>query len=106
MCLHNERSALCKRNNATKFGLKGLCLEINHTCVLEIMAGLNDEKLSALNQGGSAGRVLALCKLQQEDVSTMHKLKLKVAQNNFLGERAKIRLLRSYLIEILIVVNN
>ena len=33
-------TALCKRNNATKFGLKGLCLEINHTCVLEIMAGL------------------------------------------------------------------
>jgi hypothetical protein len=36
----------------------------------------------------------------------MHKLKLKVAQNNFLGERAKILLLRSYLIEILIGVNN
>ena len=33
-------TALCKRNNATKFGLKGLCLKINHTCVLEIMSGL------------------------------------------------------------------
>ena len=50
--------------------------------------------------------MFALCKLQQEDVSTMHKLKLKVAaQNSFPGERAKILLL-SYLIEILIVVNN